>query len=436
MALYVCHGVATESFLLGSPRAGWFYVYYEELSTRPFGAALIATGTAAALLLFVPAERARHSLLLLVWIATATLLHGLIRSVSPFTFEEIFRSDAANSFYTVAEQFGPREVLGNFATVREGSPLHAQSNMPGKILLLHALQLISPRTDVLPWLIVLLSNLGSLLVYRFALGIFADRRIALYSAILYLFVPGRVLFFPLMNTVTPVLVLACACVLLRWLQTARAAYAGLLGCALYGLVLFEPLPLVIGVLFVALIARQVSAGALPPLLLARHLGVGATAFAATYAAVHLSFGFDMLSAFRQISTHAAEFNVSARRPYGFWVRENIKELAFSTGMCQVVLFWAALVDCLRGSGGWSVRLMKPGVLVCTSLLAVVAVVDLLGISRGEVVRLWIFLACLLQIPSAIVCARLQSDVALLAVLSTSLLQTALGTALLSFLVAR
>lgn len=60
--------------------------------------------------------------------------------------------------------------------------------------------------------------------------------------------------------------------------------------------------------------------------------------------------------------------------------------------------------------------------------------DLAGLNRGEAVRLWIFLACLFQVPTAWACARLQSRVALAIVLAASVLQAALGTAMIGFLV--
>jgi hypothetical protein len=65
-------------------------------------------------------------------------------------------------------------------------------------------------------------------------------------------VPGKLFFFPLLNTVTPVIVLACVWLAIRSLQTARSAYAALLGLSFYALLLFEPLPFVTGPLFVAL----------------------------------------------------------------------------------------------------------------------------------------------------------------------------------------
>jgi hypothetical protein len=60
--------------------------------------------------------------------------------------------------------------------------------------------------------------------------------------------------------------------------------------------------------------------------------------------------------------------------------------------------------------------------------------DLIGINRGEVVRLWIFLACFFQIPAAYVCARLGNRAAMVPVLATTVLQSALGTSMIGFVV--
>jgi hypothetical protein len=74
------------------------------------------------------------------------------------------------------------------------------------------------------------------------------------------------------------------------------------------------------------------------------------------------------------------------------------------------------------------------VLVCAGLAISVLALDIAGINRGEVVRLWIFLACLFQIPAAYVCARLNSRAALALVLATAVLQAALGIKMIGFIV--
>ena len=76
---------------------------------------------------------------------------------------------------------------------------------------------------MLAWLIVGLSNLGAVLLYILVRTLFADRFVAGLSAILYLFTPAKLYFFPLLNTVTPVAVLVCACLMVGWLNRAGSS---------------------------------------------------------------------------------------------------------------------------------------------------------------------------------------------------------------------
>ena len=438
VSLAVSYEIATLSLRLGSLDWGWTYSYAAKFTWRPVGAALIVSGLGAALLLLtagIPRAAGRTEwLIVAAWIALATPAQALMRSLTPSDLESIFLSDAANSFYSVTQDYGPRKVLGDFNDVRASWPLHAQSNMPGKLMFLYALQLVSTNTSVLPWLIVLISNLGAALIYLFTRELFNDGRVAIVSVILYLFVPGKLFFFPLLNTVTPVLVLACAWLLLRVLQTKRNRYAAMLGTALYGVAFFEPLPLVMGLFFAAFVARALWLGDISWRQLLEQLGIGCVAFATTYAAMYLWFGFELVDAFRRIGTHAVEFNIQNARPYDVWIKENLRELVIGMGACQAIVFFAALLDGLRGRGEWRARLTRPITVVCLSLLLVVAVTDLIGVNRGEVIRLWIFLACFFQIPTAFVCARLESYAAIVLVLACTVLQAALGTAMIAFLI--
>jgi hypothetical protein len=439
LSLVVSYEIATHALRLGSLEWGWTYSYAARFTWRPVGAALIVGGFAAALLLgtdrFVGVGTRRQWLIIFAWIVVATPLQALMRSLSPADLQSIFVSDAANSFYSVTQEFGARKVLLDFNEVRDRWPLHAQSNMPGKLMLLYALQLATTSASILPWMIVGISNLGAALIFLFARDLFDNGRLAVNAAILYLFVPARIYFFPLMNTVTPVLVLGCACLLLRMLQTRQPRYAALLGVALYGLAFFEPLPLVMGLLFAALVARAFCQGTLPARELLELLAIGCVAFATSHAAMRLWFGFDLVDAFRRIGSHAVEFNIQNARPYDVWLTENLREFIVGMGACQGILFVAALLDGLRATEPWRMRLMRPITVLCVGLLAVVAVTDLIGVNRGEVIRLWIFLACLFQIPAAYVCTRLQSESAVIAVIACTALQAALGTALMAFLIA-
>ncbi|HXG72963.1 MAG TPA: hypothetical protein VNJ04_20400, partial [Gemmatimonadaceae bacterium] len=84
--------------------------------------------------------------------------------------------------------------------------------------------------------------------------------------------------------------------------------------------------------------------------------------------------------------------------------------------------------------GWRARLFTPIAAVSIGLLAVLLVTDLLGVNRGEVIRLWIFLACFCQIPAACACARFTGHGAIALVLGLTILQMTLGTAMIRFVI--
>jgi len=369
-----------------------------------------------------------------VWVLLAVALQAILRSLTPYTFEKIFVSDGANSFFSVTQRYYAYTTLVDFDRVRQYWPLHAQSNMPGKLLVIYALRQISTRPDVLAWLVVVVSNLGALLMYAFVRDLFGDRRVAVYSSILYLFVPAKLFFFPLMNSITPVAVLVCAYLGLRWMSNWSWVCAALLGTAVYGLLLYEPLSLAIGALLAALMARSLWRGnfALSKVL-AQAITIGA-AFLTTHAAMYLWFGFDIFRVFKQLAGDAMNFNVNAQRPYSIWVWENLREFLFGSGVAQVALFPAALMAGLWRAGSWKERLTAPITVVSAGVLTVLLAIDLIGVNRGEVIRLWIFLACFFQIPAAYVCARLESRAALALVLALTILQCAFGTSMIGFIV--
>ena len=425
--------VAGQWLILGSTASGWWYHYLQPFSLPPLVVGLLAAFAAATLARLPIRSAWSEWRLVLCWLLVALALQGFLRSLTPFSFQQVFLSDGANSFYSVTQRYEPGTVLGGFHRVRRESPLHAQSNMPGKVMLLYALQTISTRTDVLPWLLVLVSNLGGAVMYLFVRLLFADRTTALYAMALYLFVPAKLVFFPLMNTVTPVVLLVALTTLLWWLRTGGTAWAVLLGVLLYALVFFEPLPLVMGLLFAALSLRAIARQEISWHRFTLQAALMTLAFVGTAELMRLVFGFDLVAAFKGISEHAVEFNKSEGRRYALWVWLNLWEFAFGAGPAQMVLFVAALYASARAVAARR-ALADPLPTITISLLAVLIAIDLLGINRGEVVRLWIFLACAFQIPAACLCARLQQPAAIGLVLAASIVQSALATSMIGFLI--
>jgi hypothetical protein len=95
---------------------------------------------------------------------------------------------------------------------------------------------------------------------------------------------------------------------------------------------------------------------------------------------------------------------------------------------------AALAAGLTGRCAVPRRWSDPIVVVCATLAVMLIVIDGIGVNRGEVIRLWIFLGSFFQIPSAYVCARLNSRSAAMVLIATTLLQNALGSSMVGFIV--
>ena len=432
-SLLVSYRIARQSLVVGSYEGGWIHPFMAPIALTPFVVWAIASVAVIVALRWLPDGRHHSWKTIVIWMLLGLGIQGLLRSLTPYTLEQMFASAGANSFYTATLQQDAATVLSDFARVRDTWPIHAHSNLPGKLMVVYALEIVSAQPAVLAWLVVGLSSLGAWLTYVFVRDLFNDRRVALFSLILYLFVPGKLFFFPLMNTLTPTVAMAMAVIVQRWLVTGRVLYATAAGVAVFGVTFFEPIPLVIGVLLAALVARAWRRGNIAGRALVAHVAVGAFAFIATYAAVRIWFGFDLIDAFERVSAGAVGFNQAAGRRYDVWVRQNLTDFFFGMGVCQTLLFGAALGLGLGETGRGPIW-VRPIVVLGLSLSAMLFAIDVAGINRGEVIRLWIFLQCLFQIPAAYVCARLNSRVALAVVVVTTLLQSALGTATIGFVI--
>jgi hypothetical protein len=433
ITLVVCRLASTHSLQLGTPAAGWVYGYYQAFGLRGLGVFLLTSSVAALLLQLPPARSTSDEWLrLITWWLFGLAAVWMLRSLAGYTLQDLFASDGANGFYGFAEQHPAAQVLRRFDYLRRLGPLHVQANMPGKLMLVYAMELVTRNPALLALLIVLLSSLGGFLLYSLVRALIGDATVALYAAILYWFYPARLFFLPIMNSVTPVPVLACACLLIWWLRSSRTLAAAILGLALYGLVFFEPLPLVIGLLFSALVLRSIATGETEPGRWTLQACVLVATFIATSEAVHVLTGFELVHAFQQTAAHATAFNGEAGRPYGFWLRGNLVEFLFGLGYCQALLCAGVVVTALSGEQPLRTRLVHPAATLSLGLLATLLAVELIGVNRGEVLRLWIFLGCFFQIPAAWACVRMGRRIAMVTVVACVLLQTAVGIATMAF----
>ena len=435
LSLVVSLRITLGHFVLGSARGGWVhdYLYPFQFRSLMLVTTVLACVTVPAVVALSEVRR-REWRMVALWFGVGLCAQGVLRALSPFTMEGLFLGDGSNGFFQPTLKYGSVDLLRRFETLRHALPEHPRTNMPGKLILIYALELVSMRPAVLAWLVVIISNIGGLFLYLFVRDWLEDRETALVAFVFYLFVPSKLLFFPGLNTVTPVFVLACAWLWVRLLTTRRVIYAAPLGSTAYLAVFFEPTPSVMGLLFVFLTAYAMWCGDISRKQIASLTAAVVVAFLATYALFSLVFRFDLVTTLRSVGADALEFNArsSVLRPYYPWVAANLLDLAFGAGFCQTILFCAATAFALRPGalrgGSTDGRVAA----LCLGTVLALAATDLAGINRGEVVRIWIFLACFLQIPAAYLCRRLERRLALMLVLGTTILQTALSASMLAF----
>ena len=418
-----CYRIATLSLVLGSHDGRWVYGYLYGFSSRSMVVcAMVCVAGAAMLALPARVVRRREWWLVALWLVVGMMAQVRLRELAPYSIGRMFASDGSNGFYGATHQYPAPVALRNFDGLRQTLTIHPRSNMPGKLALVYGLEFFSQSPDRLALLVIALSDVGGLLLYLFVRDLSGDPVTAMVSLAFYLFVPAKLFFFPILNTVTPVLVIGCLYLWLRVLKTRAVAYSVALGAALFLLALYEPLPLVSGVVFAAMGAGAAARGEIRWTDLARHAVVAAAAFVAVYVAIRLWLGLDLFGVFRHLLGDAVEFNTAAQRPYGIWVWRNLLDFALGAGVCQVFLLLALM------TADWR----EPVIVFSASLFTAILITDLLGVNRGEVVRLWIFFACLVQIPAAAACVRLENRLAGVAVLASALLIGTLGTSMMAF----
>ena len=152
-----------------------------------------------------------------------------------------------------------------------------------------------------------------MLLYWFVRNLMADRNVAITAVIFYLLVPAKLFFFPVLNTVTPVIVLGRP----RPGPIPADAPAGLrrrFRCRGVRARVFDPLGLVMGLLFAALAVDVLREQEHPWRDFGALSAVAAGGFLAVYATLLVGFQFDFVTTFVTLASDASAFNTIAGRP--------------------------------------------------------------------------------------------------------------------------
>ncbi len=277
-----------------------------------------------------------------------------------------------------AFDFGTRFFLDTFAEVGTSLPVHAIGHPPGLLLTMHVLAI-----DSAPAMAALTIGVGALsipLAYLLA-RVLMDERRARVATLLYVFAPSAVLY-----GATSADALYATIALLAALPLAVAAKADdgppAAGAGAFGLAFasfFSYANLAIGA-WATLLAWQRS-GPRRAVLLAGACGLALVAF---YLALHLATGYDPIGVIEATESVYRE-GIAGRRPYAFWVFGSPTAFLVALGL---PVAWFALRS--AGTGDTAAR----------ALVAVLVTAAVLGFTKAETERIYLYLVPLACIAAA------------------------------------
>lgn len=401
--------VYSRNFVFGSELGNWVYPYLSSLPVFPKWIPLIVF-LSLGLFVFLGSKliHSYERITLFGLFLFAIFIQSLIRKIYPFSMGSVVQSDSANSFYTPAMSYSAVEILSKFNALAPLFPLHARSNMPGKILLFELFKQFTSSPEIMGYLVIILSSLGALLLYGVCKRLFHDRQIAFYALTLYVLIPCKLFHFPLLNTVTPVLMLMCFYLFLVYLKNKHILIAWALGVSLYILILFEPSPLITGIVLIGILIYAIREKRFSKKDFYRLSINLSLAFLVVYIIFDILFSFNLLESFLYVLKDAMKFNITYERGYLIWIVENSKEFFLGVGIPVMIIFIYMTAQILvqtktlKSFTQWSLENI-----FVISLLVTFFVLLFLGINRGEVMRLWIYLAVLFQIPTSIFIAKIE-----------------------------
>jgi hypothetical protein len=340
----------------------------------------------------------RHEVPVLVcWFAAALIFQGYLDTLSLTSLTTRIDQDHFNQ---IAQKYGALELLRDYQDLAPHLPLHGKANMPGKVLLYEGMRGLTRSPRLLGYFVMTISAMGGVVLYIVARQLYRDRRAALYAMILYFCLPTRLVLLDTLNVVTPVFAIGLFFFVVRALETGSVPRLLILGVAIYGTLLFEPSPLILLPLFlvVGAVARD---RRLFDKKRIRDAALVLAGFVAVHGLMLMLVPFDVFEAARHVFSDARAFNQTSRSIYVAWLLPNLREFFVNSGLglslLMIGVFISVLVDTMWNKQARLRRMLDPALLMLVGLVVVVCLVDLMGVNRGEVSRLWIYLGSLLPL---------------------------------------
>jgi hypothetical protein len=270
-----------------------------------------------------------------------------------------------------ALSYGTRFFLDRFAEIVPSQPVNVAGHPPGLLLLMHLLRIDTAAE--LATLVIAAGACTAPLTYLLARPLAAERHARL-AALLAAFAPSTLLFGV---TSADWLYAAAATGAGALLVRPRCRAAGTVGLAAASLLSWALLA--VGA-WATLVTWQ-REGARRAVVLAAGCGVAVLALNSALAA---AYGYDPIGALR--AAHAVYRNsIASERPYAFWVFGSPVAWLATLGLPSA---WMAL----RGLGA-----REP---LAVATFTIVAVAAVLGFTKAEVERIWLFVVPLAALAAA------------------------------------
>lgn len=435
--------IANKSIEFGSKSGGWVYVYYDNLTIKPIIVFLFVFPYIVFFTYLSDKHIGKYEIYIIVlWFIIGFIIQLILRYDYIAPLGDQIESAGGTSFYTVTFRYSVYELLSNYESIAPTLPLHAKGNMAGKILFFYLLRIVTSSPQIMGLIIIIFSNIGGLLIYFISKFLFNNIKIALYSLILYLFIPAKIFFFPMLNTVSPVFILLPLFLMIKYFRTLKKVYLVFLGLSFYILFIFEPLPFVTGILFLSIVTYYLYIKKIKIKHLVALIGYAIFLPIITNYIVFWIFKYNAIDNFIYIFNYQAIFLAGEGRRYEIWVVQNLKNFFINLGFLQSIIFFIILSNILYGiivkiKKFYSFKkvtqsIIKPGILLALSVFFIILILDLAGISRGEVIRIWIFIMAFFPVIVAYYCVKRKNSLTFYIVLLGNILQSAISISMVEF----
>jgi methylthioxylose transferase len=264
-----------------------------------------------------------------------------------------------------ALDFGAGFFVDRFAELVPSLPVHAAGHPPGLLVTVHALGIDSPGG--LAALCIGAGALSGPLAYLLGRQVLDERRAQL-AALLLAFAPGALLF----GATSADAVFLTLGLLAAWPLAARSWPARAAGAVLLAAGSFFAWSLLAVGAWAAVVAWR-REGLRPAIVLSALCGAVLIAF---YVLLYAATGFDPVGTLRA-TEEVYRAGVASTRPYWFWLFGSPAAFLLVLGL---PLSWLAL------------RALGRGETLAVAIFAVIAVAAVIGFTKAETERIWLFLA--------------------------------------------